>query len=75
MLRELCRIVANDDDFVGLRFVEGRPEVIFPRGFSLATNDKEVRQDIIRLLSAIQRFTNRHEGDRTTTLRCVTMKI
>lgn len=68
MLRDFCRIVSNDDDFVGLRFVDGRPEVIFPRGFRLATNDKDVRQDIIRLLSAIQRFTNRHEGDRTTTL-------
>ncbi len=64
MLRELCRIVSSDEDFVGLRFIDGHPEVVFPRGYNLATDDKEVRHDIIRLLSAIQRFGNRHEGDR-----------
>lgn len=66
MLRELCRTVTNDDDFVGLHFVHGRPEVVFPRGFRLAENDGDVRRDIIYLLSAIQRFGDRREGDRNT---------
>lgn len=67
MLRGFCRIVADDDGFVGLHFVDGKPEVVFPRGFRLAEEDKAVRQDIIRLLAAIQCFGDRREGDRSTT--------
>ncbi len=65
MLRDLCRVVENDDGFVGLRFAGGRPEVVFPRGFRLAEDDKDVRQDIIRLFGAIRRFGDHREGDRT----------
>lgn len=64
MLRDICRVVENDEDFVGLRFVDGHPEVLFPRGFALSYSDGEIRQDVIRLLSTIQRFSDHHEGDK-----------
>ena len=67
MLREICRVADDEDAFVGLRFIDGRPEVALPIGYSVANSDKDVRQDILHLLSAIQYFSSRREGNRNST--------
>ena len=68
MLRDICQLAANDDDFVGLRFYDGHPLVSFPRGFNLPEFDNDLRKDILHLLAAIQKFSTRHEGDKNTAL-------
>lgn len=64
MLKEFCSISKFDDDFVGLRIIDGYPHITFPRGFSLSTDEEELRKDIVRLLTTIQRFSGRQEGSR-----------
>lgn len=65
MLREICSVSdREDDDFVGLRFTDGTPSVVFPRGFAIPDDDKQLRRDTLRLLSTIGKFGGRREGDR-----------
>ena len=65
MFENVCSVSDNErDDFVGLRFVNGQPRVVFPRGFSLSTGEKEIRRDILRLLTAISKFSGHREGDK-----------
>ena len=45
MLREICKRVSYDDDFVGLHFIDNKPEVVFPRGYSISIDDDDVRRD------------------------------
>ena len=67
MLNGFCTVSTSEhDDFVGLRFVEGKPKVTFPRGFRLSNDDNQVRKDILRLLSCIQKFSGRREGSTNT---------
>ena len=42
MLKEFCSISKFDDDFVGLRIIDGYPHITFPRGFSLSTDEEEL---------------------------------
>lgn len=51
------------DDFVGLRFENNQPKVVFPRGYALADSDDEVRKDIIRLLSTILKYKDKYQGE------------
>lgn len=50
------------DNFVGIRFRDGVPEVVFPHGFALSADEKECRKDVFRLLAVLKRFTDRTEG-------------
>jgi len=65
MLKDLCTVSNSEqpDDFVGLRFIDGKPNVFFPRGFHLLEDEKTLRRDIVRLLAAINQFTDRYEGE------------
>lgn len=66
MLHEICSVSEReDDDFVGLRFSEGVPSVVFPRGFLISDNEKQLRRDTLRLLATIGKFSGRREGDKT----------
>ena len=51
------------DDFVGLRFEDNQPKVVFPRGYALSDSDDEVRKDIIRLLSTILKYKDKYQGE------------
>lgn len=65
MLKDYCReCSALDDEFVGLRFVDGKPIVTFPRGYRIGENDKEVRKDIIHLLTVLRKFSDIKEGSK-----------
>ena len=67
MLNGFCTVSTSEyDDFVGLKFVEGKPKVTFPRGFRLSNDDNQTRKDILRLLSCIQKFSGRREGSANT---------
>lgn len=63
MLKKYCKTSTETADlFVGIRFVDGIPEVVFPHGYHLAEEDKECRKDIFRLISVLQKFTEHKEG-------------
>ena len=65
MLHEICRVGGyQDDDFIGLKFIDGKPQLTFPRGFVLSSNEIGLRKDAVCLLSAIQKFTSRIEGEK-----------
>lgn len=69
MLNEFCVISKSEyDEFVGLKFENGRPKVTFPRGFSLSEDESQTRKDIVRLLAVIQRFSGKQEGSSTSSL-------
>lgn len=53
----------QSDSFVGMRFEDGKPRVVFPRGHSIADDDKECRRDVINLLSVLKRFSDKRDGD------------
>lgn len=63
MLKDFCR-VSNffEDEFIGLRFNNGKPIVIFPRGYRLSEKDEDVRKDIIHLLAMLKKFNDIKEG-------------
>lgn len=63
MLNEFCVVSKSEyDEFVGLKFENGRPKVTFPRGFRLSEDETQTRKDIVRLLATIQRFSGKKEG-------------
>lgn len=63
MLLEFCCVSESEyDDFVGLKFVDGKPKVTFPRGFRMSNDEKQTRLDILRLLAILQRFSGKKEG-------------
>ena len=69
MLNDFCVVSKSEyDDFVGLKFEDGRPKVTFPRGFRLSNDESQTRKDIVRLLAAIQRFSGRQEGSSTSSI-------
>ena len=69
MLKDFCVVSKSEyDDFVGLKFEDGRPKVTFPRGFRLSNDESQTRKDIVRLLAAIQRFSGRQEGSSTSSI-------
>lgn len=66
MLKQYCRLSdSQSDNFVGLKFINGEPIVIFPRGYRLSEDEKQVRKDIVRLLATLNRFSGRCEGEKT----------
>ena len=64
MLKDYCKEcnIFGDDEFIGLRFENGKPVVTFPRGYRLSEEDVDVRKDIIRLLAILHRFNDKKEG-------------
>lgn len=66
MLREYCKTSSETADlFVGIRFVDGVPEVVFPHGYHISDEDKDCRKDIFRLIAVLQRFTDHKEGNKS----------
>lgn len=64
MLKDYCLTSKESSDFfVGIRFKEGVPKVIFPHGYHLPEDDSECRKEIFRLLAVLQKFSEHREGD------------
>lgn len=56
-LQEICSVNKNDDDrFVGIKINDNNVRIIFPLGYALPTNEKELRQDIRALLILLAKF-------------------
>lgn len=63
MLKECCSVCNfADDGFIGIQFQDGMPRISFPRGYTLAEDDDGVRKDILGLITVLQRFSSRREG-------------
>jgi len=63
MFRDFCSVCKGEqNEFVGMQFINGLPVISFPRGYRLSENDEEVRKDILRLLSTIQKFSDKNAG-------------
>ena len=63
MIKEICKKCRlGDDEFVGLKFENGNPEVFFPRGFAISDNEEQARVDILNLFDVLRKFSNRREG-------------
>lgn len=64
-IRDKCSVNTNwdEDTFVGLKCKDGDFSVHFPLGFVIPGDDKELRRDIIVLLSVIGKTTARKESE------------
>lgn len=64
-IRDKCSVNTNwsTDTFVGLKCEEGRFSVHFPLGYTIPTDDKELRKDIMVLLSVIGKTTSRKDSE------------
>ena len=64
-IRDKCSVNTNwdEDTFVGLKCKDGDFSVHFPLGFVIPKDDKELRRDIIVLLSVIGKTTARKESE------------
>lgn len=67
-IRDKCSVNTNreEDTFVGLKCEEGDFSVHFPLGFALPKDDKDLRKDIIMLLSVIGKTTMRKDSELQT---------
>jgi len=63
-LRDRCRVNTNveADTFVGIKSSEDDIVVNFPLGFKVADSDKDLRKDILLLLSVLSNNTERKES-------------
>lgn len=64
-IRDKCSVNTNwdEDTFVGLKCEEGNFSVHFPLGFVIPVDDKELRKDIMVLLSVIGKTTSRKDSE------------
>lgn len=60
-LRDYCSS-DTEDRFVGLKYENGAPNVVFPYGYCFSEDNAQVRRDILRLFATLDRFGNRAEG-------------
>ena len=64
MLKQYCLTSKDTSDlFVGIRFSDGKPSIVFPHGYSLSDDDSECRKDVFRLLAVLQSFSEHRVGD------------
>lgn len=54
-LRDNCYTTSGteNDVFVGLRFVDGKISIVFPLGYSIPNDDKELKKSILSLIKTI----------------------
>ncbi len=64
MLKDYCTVCDHaDDDFIGIKFIDGHPHISFPRGYSISKSDELVRQDILGLIAVLHKFSNQSDGE------------
>lgn len=68
MLREYCRESSKESDyFVGIKYIDGIPSVLFPHGFNISNDERELRRDIFRLLAVLSDYSKHRDGEQTIT--------
>lgn len=50
---------SKDEQFVGIKIIDGTPNVFFPIGYNLPQDDKSVRREILFLLNVLCHFTKK----------------
>lgn len=63
MLKDYCSVCNfADDGNIGISYQDGLPHITFPRGYQIPDDDNTVRKDILGLLTVLQKFSKRREG-------------
>ena len=60
-LRSICSVSTGceNDRFVGIKMLDGKPEVHFPIGFALSADENDLRKDVCLLIGILKAFQNR----------------
>ena len=63
-LKDICVYDAKlrGDEFVGIKYENGHFRVQFPLGYSAATDENEIRKDILNLVSVLSSFSDDEES-------------
>ncbi len=58
-LKEFCHIDLEENgdlEYVGISFDKGNLKVIFPRGYKLSSDDKDIKEDVLILIKAFDKY-------------------
>ena len=47
---------------IGINIIDNNMKVIFPRGYDLGNNERDLRKDILLLIKVLDKYRNRKEG-------------
>ncbi len=63
-LKEACIYDAKlqGDEFVGIKYENGKVSVQFPLGYAKSEDEKEIRRDILNLISVLSSFSDRKDS-------------
>ena len=63
-LNRICKVSDGTDlnRFVGVKLINGIPEVWFPLGYNLSSDEDELRNDVILLVKVLKNFYNKEES-------------
>lgn len=65
MIIDYCKTTKDvSDSFVGIRFIEGKPEVVFPYGFDCSfASENELRKGVFNLIAVLKKFAEKTIGE------------
>lgn len=58
-LQDLCYVELESEtnsEYIGITFNKGKLKVIFPRGYKLSSNDKDLKEDILILIKSFDKY-------------------
>lgn len=64
-LSDICKVELEnniDSEYIGIIIKEGKPQVIFPRGFNLSSDKNGQRKDIMLLIKVFDKYIQRKES-------------
>lgn len=64
-LSDICKVELENDidsEYIGITIKDGKPQVIFPRGFNLSSDKNEQRKDIMLLIKVFDKYIQRKES-------------
>ena len=61
LLKDICHVNTNFDDdvFVGVKIENSEVSVSFPLGYDLSNEEKDIRKDILKLISVLRKSSKR----------------
>ncbi|WP_312650503.1 LlaJI family restriction endonuclease [Aminipila sp.] len=65
LLKDRCSVNTNIDSdvFVGIKSEEGNVQISFPLGFHISEEEKELRKDILLIMSTLAKNTNKRDSE------------
>lgn len=64
-LQDVCSVELdneNESEYIGITFDKNNLKIIFPRGYSLSLNDKDLKKDIIILIKVFDKYIKRKKA-------------